>query len=327
MRSKKTAIAVILTIGLVAFLLTQIPIADIPAILGGINPFYMLGGFVLYTGSYLFRALRFRVLLSHQIGINDLFSIACVHNMANSILPARTGELSYIYFVKKIHNIPAGEGIATMVVARIFDFITISGVFFISALLVAELPAVISNAFSGIAILAILLMFLLVLLVYRGQGLMGKIEWITIKLNLNNSRIAGFLLKKGDEATASFDAIHSRKIILSSFALSVLIWGSNYLMTYILVSEMGINISVWGILLGATFTVFLNLVPIPSISGLGAHEGIWTLAFMALGVSKWLAISSGFGYHILIIIYYMVLGCYGLIAMRLRGTRSNSVTS
>ena len=320
--NKKTAVIIILTLALTVFLLYQIPLRDIPATLSGIKPVYWIGGFVLYAFSYFFRALRFRVLLRQRISLKGLFSIVCMNNMLNSLLPARTGELSYIYFINRNHGIALGKGIATLVVARILDFIIISGVFFISALFVTELPRVVSNTLTSIASVLILLMFLLILLVYRGQSLRNKIETALTKLRLNNWHPMVFLIQKGNEAAESFKAVQSRKVLLYSFVLSILIWSSNYIMTYILVSQIGINLPAWEIILGVTFIVFLALIPIPSVLGLGAHEGIWTLVFMTLGISKGLAISSGFGYHILIIVYYLVLGFYGLIAMRFKKTGS-----
>ena len=57
-----------------------------------IDSIYLLIGFVLYLRLFL-RTLRFHILLNNKVSIKDLFSIVCVHNMANNILPARTGEV------------------------------------------------------------------------------------------------------------------------------------------------------------------------------------------------------------------------------------------
>ena len=84
--------AVVITIALVAPLLSQIQIADVITTLAGIDPLYLIAAFVLYTCSYFFRALRFYILLNREVGLRNLFNIVCVHNMANNILPARTEE-------------------------------------------------------------------------------------------------------------------------------------------------------------------------------------------------------------------------------------------
>ena len=79
--------AVIITVALVAIMLSQIQIADIITTLAGIDSLYLVAGFVLYACSYFFRALRFHILLNGEVGLRDLFNIVCVHNMVNNILP------------------------------------------------------------------------------------------------------------------------------------------------------------------------------------------------------------------------------------------------
>ena len=46
--------AVVITVALVAILLSQIQIADIITTLAGIDPLYLIAGFVLYVCSYFF---------------------------------------------------------------------------------------------------------------------------------------------------------------------------------------------------------------------------------------------------------------------------------
>ena len=92
--------AVIISVVLVAILLSQINLRDITTTLTSIDPIYLVIGFVLYIFTYFFRALRFYILLNNKVSIKHLFSIVCVHNMANNIMPARTGEISYVYLLK-----------------------------------------------------------------------------------------------------------------------------------------------------------------------------------------------------------------------------------
>ena len=146
--------AAIVTIVLVVLLLTQVRIDELIATFRSAELKYVLAGFVMYTACYLFRALRFHALMDKEVGIRDLFAIVCVHNMANSILPARTGELSYVYLLKKMHNKTLGDGAATLIVGRILDLMSISLLFFVFAMLAEELPKAISNLFSLIAIFA-----------------------------------------------------------------------------------------------------------------------------------------------------------------------------
>lgn len=91
--------AIVITVVLVALLLSQISIGDVAKTLTSIESIYLVIGFILYLCSYFFRALRFHILLNNKDSIKHLFSIVCAHNMANNILPARTGEVFVICVV------------------------------------------------------------------------------------------------------------------------------------------------------------------------------------------------------------------------------------
>ena len=64
--------AVVITIALVAILLSQIRIGNIGKTLASIGPIYVIIGFVLYIFSYFFRALRFHILLNNKVSIRNL---------------------------------------------------------------------------------------------------------------------------------------------------------------------------------------------------------------------------------------------------------------
>ena len=121
---------VIITLTLLSLLLYWINFSDIIKTLTNISPIGLVVGFGLYILTYFFRAVRFHILLNREVGIKDLFNIICIHNMVNNLLPARTGELSYVYLLKKRHNKTVGVGAATLIIARLFDIITILILFF-----------------------------------------------------------------------------------------------------------------------------------------------------------------------------------------------------
>ena len=90
--------AVLITIVLLFLLSSQINPDDVIITLKNINPLFLIAGFILYTGGLtVLRTWRFHILLNKEVSVKDLFPITCVVNMMNNLLPARTGELSYIY--------------------------------------------------------------------------------------------------------------------------------------------------------------------------------------------------------------------------------------
>ena len=309
-------LAVVITIASVATLLSQIQISDVITTLAGIDPLYSVAGFVLYACSYVFRALRFHILLNRDVGLRDLFNIVCVHSMVNNILPARTGELSYIYLLKKLHNKKAGEGFATLFVARVFDVITIATLFFISTLMIRDLPAIIMNTVWVIALLMLLIVIFLIILLYFGESFLNKIRRFFERFNLDKKYFVDYLLRKGEETVESFEKIKSNWRVFELITVSIGIWLSLYALNYMLVLAMHINLAFFAVLLGSTFLIFTTILPVQGIGGFGTIEGGWAVGFIAVGLTKEVAISSGFVVHIISLVYFLILGLLGMISMR-----------
>jgi uncharacterized protein (TIRG00374 family) len=307
--------AVVITITLGAILLSQIEIADIIVTLASIDPLYLIAGFLLYTGSYFFRAMRFHILLIRKVRLRDLFNIVCVHNMMNNILPARTGELSYIYLLKKLHNKKTGEGIATLFVARVFDFITISLLFLVSVFMMHDLPEMVIKTVWAIALFLSSITIFLIALLYFGNTFLNLVKRFFERFNWDKKYFADFLLRKGEETVDSFEKIsaNGKNTIIDLILTSLGIWLFLYSLNYIFVRGMDINLSYFEVIFASSFAVFTTILPIQGIGGFGTLETGWAVGFIAVGVTKEVAISSGFGYHIILWIYFLILGCWGLL--------------
>ena len=311
-------LALLITVVLLALLFTQIDLKDVITTLQNINPIYLLAGFIVYTCSYFFRAWRFHILLNREVGIKDLFDIECVHNAINNLLPARTGELSYVYLLKRINNKTTGEGVATLVVARIFDLIALIILFFIATFLIIAIPKIILDALWIIAIFAFFLLMILVLILTRGKKFVIGVQNVVRRLHCENNRGVNYLIRKGFETVESLDKIQMKKSFAALIASSLLIWGFNYFIVYLLMIGMNFQISILLVILGGTFILLTTVLPLQGIAGFGTTETIWTLVFVPLGLSLDQAIISGFCYHIVIIIYFTILGLYGWITTRVK---------
>ena len=311
-------IALFLTIILVALLLTQVSSDTIISIISHINPVYLLAGFMLYASSYFFRAWRFHILLNREVSIKDLFNIVCVHNATNNLLPARTGELSYIYLLKKINNKTVGDGIATLVVSRIFDFIALIILFFFAIVLITDIPKIIMDALWIIAFFGIFLLIVLVILLTRGKKFVIQIQKTAERLHCEHNPGVHFFIRKGFETIESLDRIQIKESISALMISSLLIWGVNYFVVYLLMMGMNFQLSIFIVILGGTFILLTTVLPIQGVAGFGTTETIWTLVFVPLGLSMDQAIVSGFCYHIVIILYFTILGIYGWITVRVK---------
>lgn len=312
------AVAVLITIVLLAILLSQVNVADVVTTLASINPLYLIAGFLLYACSYFFRALRFWILLNRELSLKDLFRVVCVHNMVNSVLPARTGELSYVYLLKKICRRSVGDGVATLVVARMFDIIVIVVFFLLALQFMRDAPsALVRFAWVG-GITVVGVITVLTLLLYFGRTLFSGMESLFEKFHVVRWNLGKYLLAKAEETVECLDRIKSPGSFKYAqvFLVSCGIWLSLYLLIYLLVIGMGVSVGFLAVLFASTFAIISTVLPIQGIGGFGTTEGAWTIGFMLIGLAKADAISSGFVYHIVVILYFIILGLYGLLALK-----------
>lgn len=302
-------VVVIFTILFVIILFSQIQLAEIIKILTKIEFKYILFGFILYVISYLFRTLRFYILLNRDVRFRDLFSVVCLYNIANNIMPARTGELSYIFLMKK-HDTKVGVAIATLIVAKIFDIITISILLFISAISF-KMPIIMEKAMWAIGLLILIVDFALVIMLFQSKVFLLILNKILIFLKLNDGRFVEYITRKLDEMVVAINQLDRSQFILI-VPISIVIWLTLYYISYILVIGMGINMSFESVMFASTLTVLTTILPVQGIAGFGTFEGGWTVGFLAYGITKEIAISSGFVVHSISIIYFCFLGLIGL---------------
>jgi len=309
----KKIFAVLITVVLVTLLFTQINMEDVITTLKNINPILLIAGFFIYTGSYILRAWRFHVLLNRDISIRNIFPIVCAHNMLNNLLPARTGELSYIYFLKKEEGRTTGEALGTLIIARFFDFIIITIFFLLFFLFVGYIvPGFSILIFTGIVFLLVVVVLLIGLLFY-GDAMFVRAKKILKFFDFNTVQMGTFVSKKCEEMITCFNAFTKGKKsnLLSVFFLSLGIWSLSYLLFYLLAISMNINLGVIPILFASSFAVFSTVLPIQGIGGFGTMEGGWALGFIAVGIPNEMAISTGFAFHLIILIYTLILGSVG----------------
>jgi len=231
--------------------------------------------------------------------------------MVNNVLPARTGELSYIFLLKKLHQRKIEEGIATLIVARLFDFIVISIIFFVSVVGVQNLPAVINEVIGIIAGLLGLVVLLLISFLYLGDKFLYIARKFVLRLRLN-TRPMNYVLKKGEEV-GEFLGGKSRGIVLQLFLVSLGLWIASYMVAVVLITGLQLELTVFEILVCTSFLAVTTSLPIQGILGLGTTEGAWSVGFLLFGIAKEVAISASFGLHIIVLGYLLILGVYGII--------------
>ncbi|MDD5735460.1 MAG: lysylphosphatidylglycerol synthase transmembrane domain-containing protein [Methanothrix soehngenii] len=309
--------AATVTAVLLYLLLSQIDPHDIISTLKGIDASYLAGGFILYLLCNIFRALRFHILLDQEIKLFPLFNLVCIYNMMNNLAPMRTGELSYIYMLKKLHNKNAITGASTLILSRIFDFIAIGTLFLASAWMIGDRLGGMKSILIPISLFMIFCLILLLMLFYGGEWLSISFSCALDRMGLARNATAIYLISNLKEMVQSMQKLRNAKIALLILASSFIIWAANFFVVFLVIRGMHFDIPMPIIVMGSTFTVLSTLLPIYGIAGLGTSQGLWTLVFLPLGIPLDQAIISAFGYYIVQMAYYLVLGSYGLAMIKL----------
>ncbi len=91
------------------------------------NYVYTAPAIAMYLVSVLFRTIRWRALLKHMrpIPVSRLFPVVVVGYMANNLLPVRMGELVRSYYVGQRESVSAPSALATIIVERVLDALTL----------------------------------------------------------------------------------------------------------------------------------------------------------------------------------------------------------
>jgi len=227
------------------------------------------------------------------------------------VLPSKLGELSYPYLLNKISGRNVTEGLASLVVSRVYDFFIILMILLFVSIGYQTLFKV--NPFFLIPFVILLILLMIFFFFYMGRllkwfsNILGKI------FNRAGSRYASFvswIQRKMDETAEDFNSIQARKTYLPVSFTSLLSWAMIFLTFYAYMKGFGIEVPLTKILLGSTIGVIANALPISGIGNWGTLEAGWTAGFLMVGLSKEKAITTGFGVHIIIFIVCTIISFF-----------------
>jgi glycosyltransferase 2 family protein len=95
--------------------------------LGRSNLTWLAPALIVFTASIVLRALRWRMLFepTHRPGVTAATRALLVGYLFNNIFPARAGEAARIVWLRRDADVPRAETLATIVVERIFDVLSL----------------------------------------------------------------------------------------------------------------------------------------------------------------------------------------------------------
>lgn len=98
----------------------------------------------IYVFGFMLRAVRWQRMLApvQRIGFRSSFSVVMIGFMANNVLPLRIGEFVRAWALKRKEGVSGSAGFATIVVERVYDGLTLVGLFVLVLIFSATSPEV-----------------------------------------------------------------------------------------------------------------------------------------------------------------------------------------
>lgn len=273
----------------------------------------IFGSATFYFLSIIFRTQRFRVLSEKPLSFIMMFNVVCLYSFYNKVLPLRTGELSYVFLMKRYNKSSYTENFSALVITRFYDVISAFLILLIAILFVQKdvINPIIVSGFS------LLFLFLMLFLPRVINSLNKLLCYICQCLGIKNEKVMLFrdrILFFADCLTKA----NTLKTILNLITLSILIWLCIYGTFFILINQLGVNLSYGAVVVGSIFANFSNLLPVSGVGGFGTMEVGWAIGFTLIGLDKKMAVASGIVVNTFVFLCTVGMALFALLNRRFR---------
>ena len=297
----KIILGLIISIGLIVYLLIRIDIHSVKQSLISFNYLTMILLLIVFVAGMLSRSFRWQNLINSKehLPLFFLFKALSIGYMINNILPAKVGELARMEYIKRKKGISRSFLLGTIFMERFIDLFLVLIIFGISlAFSQAGKTVFISNKWTFFIIL--LLVGIVVLFLSRPDHFFRLLAFFP---NKTKSHIEKVLLS----FTESVHFISNRNLLIRVSFYSMIIWMLTLFSSYLILRGLNVNLAFYGYFFVVAVGV-LGLV-IPSTSGgIGVFHAIATAALVLLGVTPEKALAYAIIAHAFDFIPNVIIG-------------------
>ncbi len=322
--NRRFVVGLVVSLAFLVLLFYQVNLKEMGEALTEANFLYLVPAIVVYFVAVLFRTLRWRYLLApvRLFPVTRLYPIVVVGYMANNLLPVRLGELVRSYYLGEKEKFSASTALASIVVERVYDGLTLLFLGVIGALSLVLMGVAWNPGKAGTTPW-------LVMAVVAAVAFLGAIALLSLlatsprlrELVKEIVRVCPARLRpKAEELVARFiqglEVLRSPRRHLGLFLLSLPVWFSETMVYYLialsfhlpdLFTSSGVFISVM-LLVTATSNLATS---IPStIGGIGPFEYVTQRTLVVLGVG--ISIATAYATFLHIIALWLPVTLVGL---------------
>ena len=131
LRQPRTIISLVLPIVLLLLFVRSLPgfkLEELPAKIGGANPWLLVAAFVIFYVGFPLRGLRWSILVRQSgfaLGLRDSIEIIFLSWLVNCLVPAKLGDVYRAYLLKINSPVSLSRTFGTVFIERILDLFAI----------------------------------------------------------------------------------------------------------------------------------------------------------------------------------------------------------
>lgn len=278
------------------FVLRGINFSEVAASFRAMQYGYIIPVVLTSLASLYLRSYRWGVIIDRLVSYDQwtLFKLSSIGFMAIGVLPARLGEFVRPYLVKQQSGVRMSATMATVVLERVFDLLTLM-LFLFVVLVKISLPPEIFKA--GIIMLTISLAVLTVLIILGTKRdfsarIIGKV------MRFLPGRIGAPAARLADSFLEGLQLLPDMKKTLWVLLLSLVNWLLIGFSNYVLFYAFGMNLSIFNAF--AVLAIVALGVMIPAAPGfIGTYHYACVLGLTWFGIAKSEALSYAVALHFL----------------------------
>jgi len=276
---------------------------------------------IFWLASSMARAAIYSFLLDRRVPWRELIPLMWVRSFAVDLLPARGGLAAIPAALKLIWQIPVSSGVATLVGATVVEFATLGIVILLAlGLSVESLPQDQMRILFLLGICLILALPVSLLIFGRLGGLnrnsressalRGTAKTVENSGSNGRGKLVTIVRRISQDAYTLKQGGKLVPVLGLTFLTRVFKYGGLYLLFRAIVPTGLSPVLFLTAMIAAEAT---SSLPIQGLAGIGTWEAAWIAASTAFGLDHRLAVSSGFGLHLLVLCWEIFSGSVGLV--------------
>ena len=285
------------------------------AVLRHLNPLYFLPALAAYFCSFLFRTLRWQVMLkpTKAIPARSLFRYLVIGYMANNLLPARLGEIVRAYVTGNSESMSRSAAFASVLIERLFDGLTIVMILIVLMLFAGLGQGWLHTTAWISASLFVGGLFVLYLMSRYRNGFMAISERMLKRLPGPMTAKLNHILQR---FVTGLSLLYAPRAFFLSLAMSFFVWASEVMVYIVYLKAFEIEAPITAACLALVVVNLSSLIP-SSPSYIGVFQYACIAALEIFGVGATAAFTFSVAVHSTQVIPITLLGLYFLSRMGL----------